>query len=137
MFFLIVNKTVGKYYQSFKTQFLIGCFCYIITYFVMQDVMDIDIYNKYKYYLLTIFFVDGSYLIYKHNKECKKMVSLEKSSVRLSKETSSSDIEISISDIPKTIATLSDLDDVKIGHDMTSDEQSLSSISLSEISEKK
>lgn len=137
MFFLIVNKTVGKYCHSFKTQFLIGCFCYIITYFVMQDVMDIDIYNKYKYYLLTIFVVDASYLIYKHNKECKKMISLEKSSVRLSKETSSSDIEISISDIPKSIATLSDLDDVKIGHDMTSDEQSLSSISLSEISEKK
>jgi len=65
MLFLIINLTIGKYYPKFLTQFIFGCVIYIFLLFIVTDFISDQIYEKYKYYALSLFVIDVTYLIYK------------------------------------------------------------------------
>ena len=65
MLFFIINLTIGKYYPKFITQFIIGCVLYAFVFLILNDFVSDDIYEKYKYYVLSLVIVDVSFLIYK------------------------------------------------------------------------
>ena len=65
MFFLIAHVLIGKYYPSLITQFIIGCTFYILTFFIIKDIIDADSIEQYKYYALSLIAIDASFIIYK------------------------------------------------------------------------
>ena len=65
MFFLTTHVLIGKYYPKLLTQFIIGCTCYIITFFVFNEVSPDDFFDNAKYYILTFIILDASFMIYK------------------------------------------------------------------------
>ena len=60
----MTNITVGKYYPSLFTQFIIGCILYIFSFFMITDIISSDSYQKYKYYIFILIIVDAAFLIY-------------------------------------------------------------------------
>ena len=64
MFFSITSILIGKYYPSLITQFIIGCSCYILSFFIIKDVISNDCLDEYKYYILSLIIVDISFLVY-------------------------------------------------------------------------
>ena len=65
MFFLITHVLMNKYYPSLITQFIIGCTFYILTFFIIKDIIDADSIEQYKYYALSLIAIDASFIIYK------------------------------------------------------------------------
>lgn len=65
MFFLLTHILIGKYYPNLITQFIIGCICYIVAYFLIRDTVSEEMYEQYKYYGFALVGIDTAFLIYK------------------------------------------------------------------------
>ena len=65
MFFLVTHILIGKYYPSLFTQFIIGCTCYILSFLIIKDVITDINFESCKYYVLALFAMDASFMIYK------------------------------------------------------------------------
>lgn len=64
MFFLITHTFIHKHYPSFCTQFMIGCACYLLSFFIIKDIIITSSIEEYKYYLFLIIIIDAAFLIY-------------------------------------------------------------------------
>lgn len=116
MFFLITHITVGKYYTNFFTQFVIGCTCYMIFFLMLRDLISSQTYEKYKYYIFILIFVDLSFIIYKAkicNKNDTKLQTI--SVVRMQPEQISS-TDLPTGSTPSITFSSSEVNDFKITH---------------------
>lgn len=67
MFFLITHATFDKFYPSKFTQFVIGIIFYFVSFMILREIIDGDIYEEYKFHLVSLLIIDASYLVYLHN----------------------------------------------------------------------
>ena len=161
MFFLITNITIGKYYNHFLTQFIVGCVFYTITFFIIKDLISNATFEKYKYYFLAVVGIDASYLVYKYNTTPKSLHMLKKNiEAPIVKQPiqsqNSSPIESKIEKItndPKceppsksstsnnysdlSIDLSSELNDYRVTHDISSEESTASLFSMTDEDEDK
>lgn len=160
MFFLITNITIGKYYNHFLTQFIVGCVFYTITFFIIKDLISATTFEKYKYYFLSIVGIDVSYLVYKYNTTPKSLHMLKKhidvptvskqptlpqSPIESKMEKVTNDLKCEPPSKSSTSNTYSDLsidlsseiNDYKVSHDISSEESTASLFSTSDEDDKK
>jgi|SRR5271154_1741075 len=134
MFFLITHLIIGKYYPSFFTQFIIGCTCYAISFVILKDFITVRTYEHYKYHMLFLVVIDASYLVYvTHNTSLKELSEkpIEITSTINIIDTSS-DVNDAKTDLVHSISLLSDINDFKITHDLSSSDRAVELFSSSE-----
>jgi hypothetical protein len=113
--------SIYKYYPSMLTQFIIGCTCYVISFFIIKDIISLSIYEKYKYHIMALLMIDTSFLLYKHvypkknSKIFGNNANVITSPTRISEVTS--DIKTTSQ---QSISFVSEIDDFKITHDISS-----------------
>lgn len=90
MFFSIVNLIIDKYYPNLMTQIIIGCICYAFSFFILNEFISEALYDKYQYYIVALFTIDASYLIYK--KKYTPQYTIPKPEPIIEKEKSVTDI---------------------------------------------
>lgn len=97
MFFLVTYLLISKYYPNMITQLIIGCSCYILSFFVIRDFLSSGFFEHYKYYIMTIFAADVSFFALKYKK---------------------STVEKFITDTENNDFIMLDADDYKITHEI-------------------
>ena len=146
MFFLISHLTLHKYYPKLFTQFMIGMVFYTISFIIMTDLIEWDTYENYKYHILSMIFIDVSYLVYssRHQLEEVSKGRIPEESLGTVEQTKTRITDVPItnhkpdspgptpgvsskplkqvteSDGVKTISFDSDMADFKVGHDVFS-----------------
>lgn len=106
----------GKYYPNIKTQFIIGCTCYILIFIMMMDFyINNQILTDFKYYILFLISVDISFVAYKTktNIKYKNKVIIRNIKPNQIEKLNSPSID--------TITLSSEMNDLKIIHDLNSD----------------
>ena len=119
MFFLMTNLVVRKYYSRIVTQFIIGCTCYIVIFFIIKDLISENIYEKYKYYVLFLIIVDTMFLLYSIRTSPIKQINTqpqEKFTVKTISENIISDTQ---NENTPNLTLSSEINDFKITHDIT------------------
>lgn len=113
---------VGKYYPSILTQFIIGCTCYALSFFILKDLITSNTYDQYKYHILALIGIDSSFLLYYQihsNKNSNRLVvtyeDTNKSNTKLETTTTTEPKSSS----QQSISLTSELNDIKITHDIS------------------
>lgn len=120
MFFLITHITVGKYYPSFFTQFIIGCAFYAVSFLVLRDLISGNFYGQYRYHILFLIIIDASFLFYKAKTSSKSSEQItvveyppeEKKMEQISSDAKTYSIQSS--------SISSEMNDYKVVHDLSS-----------------
>ncbi|MEM0354031.1 MAG: hypothetical protein QXW79_00480 [Thermoplasmata archaeon] len=116
MFFLATNIIIGKYYPNFFVQFVIGCIAYIFVIIIVRDLMIFPTSEKYKYYILVLLLVDVIYLIHRSQ-------NVKSSNKKIDEETKLKSMKNNQNvDSPGSISLSSEMDDIKVVHDIMSSE---------------
>ena len=74
MFFLMTYILIGKYYPKITTQFVIGCVCYILSFFIINDMIESETSDKYKGHIISLIAIDAGFLLYRYKYEKKTPV---------------------------------------------------------------
>lgn len=76
MFFIITNIIIGKCYPNIMTQVIIGTICYVISFFILKDIIPPTIIENYKYWIYVLIFIDVCFLayLYKYHSVTKPVV---------------------------------------------------------------
>lgn len=119
MFFLTTHILIGKYYPNLLTQFIIGCTFYIVSFFIIKDVISDDCFDQYKYYIISLISADALFMLYKiksyrdnqkHNKS--------ESFANHAKPNNSTATDTKTTGIHSATLT-SEMYDIKITHDLS------------------
>lgn len=136
MFFLITNIVIGKYYPNLVTQIIIGCTCYVLSFFIIKDVIDNESFNEYKYYILSLIAADFVFIAYKA-KNCVNANSTKQFHQNIMKENK---IDNTTSE-QKTgsmysVSLSSEINDFRITHDLSFSESNEENSMFSSSNEK-
>ncbi len=137
MFFLVTNIIIGKYYPSIITQFIFGIVCYSASFFILRDIITDNLYEEYKYCLGSLIMVDSLFILYqyKYNSVKKNIEENDK------QDPSPKNVVMNTTEpVPKSsmsekfdISFSSDINDYKITHDLSPDDDTdLSELAISE-----
>lgn len=133
MFFLITHIITSKYYPSLLTQFIIGCSFYTVSFFILKDILTPEMINKYKYYVISLFAIDISYIYLKSKSGDNKIVSTKQyyytDPINMT-ENNSTDF-ITIDNLNSSTLT-SEINDYKVKHDLSLTETGDSIFALSD-----
>ena len=131
MFFLITNIAIGKYYSKFFTQFIIGCVCYILAFFILKDFIASGTYQKYKCHIFFLVAIDAAFLVYRSKSQNVKTEDFKEDKLvaHTNEQENSTTEGKSLS--PSSINISEEINDFKIMHDISisSDNYSLFSTS--------
>ena len=136
MFFLITHILIGKYYPSLVTQFIIGCTCYILSFFIIKDIIDEESFNECKYYVLSLIIADVIFIVYK-TKSRINISAIKQFPNHIVKENKVENFTTDLKTGSTHSVTLSsEINDFKITHDLSitdpNDENSMFSTSDNE-----
>ena len=69
MFFLLSHILVGKYFPNFLTQLIIGCSFYIISLYIVRDILSKTNIDQLKYLALSAAIIDVTFIIFRRRKK--------------------------------------------------------------------
>jgi hypothetical protein len=125
----MTNMSIGKYYPNICTIFMVGCLLYVVSFFIIKDLLTDDGYQKYKSYIWSLIIIDFVYLIYiakyaNHNKKMSQIdISIPPSKEMFEKSENDSD----------SITLSSEIDDIRLTHDIETTSNDFSIFSTSDI----
>ncbi len=137
MFFLITHLLIGKYYPSVITQFIIGCTCYILIFFIIKDIINSDCIKQYKYYALSLIAVDASFIVYKTKCQMDSTKPIQPyQSVQLENKTENTSTDLKTGSI-HSVTLSSELNDFRITHDLSLSDGDINNNSMFSTSDEK
>ena len=147
MIYLLTHIIIGKHYNNFITQFIIGTIVYIVFYLLSKEFINNTTYNENKYYLYSLIVIDISFLLYRSkitkkyfnknesvvNINLTEMDTLTLSSIHDLNKLSQSNHSIQLNQLNQLNEFELDVSDFKIDHEIRddADRNSNSEINLS------
>jgi hypothetical protein len=133
MFFLITHATFNKFYPNKFTQFVIGIIFYFVAFMILREIIDGDLYEEYKFHLVSLLIIDASYLIYLHhfsNRDANDKSDIINTQTPVNPSTTSmfskndTDVKNNNNASPSydDIYILSEMNDFKVMHDVSDTE---------------
>lgn len=123
---------MGKYYANLLTQFIIGCSCYILAFFIIKDIIGGTCFDEYKYYIMLLIAIDTCFIIYKA--KCKigstKQI-VENVEINFDTKAEQTTTDGGTANIHSG-TLMSEINDFKITHDLTISDNESSIFSTSD-----
>lgn len=136
MFFLITHILIGKYYPSLMTQFIIGCTCYVLSFFIIKDIINNEFFEQYKYYALFLIVVDTTFIIYETKCNMNEEKTIKKfQNIQMDKKFDNVSTDIK-NENSFSITLSSEMEDFKITHDLSLSESENENLFFSNSDEK-
>lgn len=122
MLFIITHNIVHIHYPTFTTQVIIACIIYLILFFIISDIFP----KNAKYYLIVIIILDFIYFKNKYDNSPKEIIEIKEDipQINIPKEIKKYEPKYDIESI-----SLSDMSDVRVSHDTSTEENTLSLLS--------
>ena len=123
MFFLITNITIGKRFPRITTQFIIGCILYAISFFIIANIMKGDLFEQYKYYIFALVIIDALFLVYLakvSNPVNDKVKETNDKDDGTTDNNTTDTANVSHSNSLYSPTTISETNDIKVTHDISS-----------------
>lgn len=134
MFFYAIHNLLGKHFQKAVTQFVIGCIAYVLFTLLIVKTVGTSFLEEYTYLIMIIIILDSMYIAYiintEHSMNNKRKHIYHKVSMEKTLNNKSNEIFSNKSIHNQTLT--SEINDFKITHEASSENNSSSIFALTE-----